>query len=92
MVAENDKMEKPSSNIVWALIGTILGCWPIGLVAIIKAAKVDQLWHKGYEEEAWEKSFEVKKWSIAAVVTSLVVFVLTIILYFGLLIAVAPKV
>ena len=45
-------MQKPDNNLVWAILITILCCWPFGIVAIIKAASVDGLWYSGRHDEA----------------------------------------
>ena len=34
----------PDSNLVWAILCTVLCCLPLGIVAIVKAASVEKLW------------------------------------------------
>ena len=74
----------PDSNLVWAILCTVLCCLPLGVVAIVKAASVDKLWMQGRKEEAKMAAKAAKSYSIWGAVISLVIFVL----YFILLLAV----
>lgn len=56
-------MQKPDNNLVWAILVTILCCLPFGIVAIIKAASVDNLWAAGKYDEAIQASADARKWS-----------------------------
>ena len=44
-------IQKPSNNLVLAIIGTVL-FWPISLWGLLKAVKVNRLWDEGKHEEA----------------------------------------
>lgn len=66
----------PDNNLVLAIVSTILCCWPVGLVAIIHATKVEKLWHSGQKELAKAKAEEAKNWAIGSIVLGVVVFVL----------------
>ena len=44
---QNTPMIKPDSNLVWAILTTLICCLPFGVVAIVKACKVDSLWANG---------------------------------------------
>lgn len=46
------RREKPDSWLVWAILSTVLCCLPLGVVSIIYAAKVDNLWAAGRYDEA----------------------------------------
>ena len=48
--------------LVQAILVTLCCCLPFGIVAIIKAAKVNELQAKGNYEEAVAASEEAKKW------------------------------
>lgn len=37
-------LQKPDNNLVWGILVTILCCLPFGIVSIIKASSVDNLW------------------------------------------------
>lgn len=70
----------PDNHMVWAILSTVMCCLPLGIVAIIKASKVEQLWYRGFHAEAQKAADEAKKWSIYSAVSIGVVVVLYIIL------------
>ena len=66
---KNESKLPPENNLVWAIIATLLCCWPFGIPAIISASKVDRLWAAGCHNEAVQAAADAKKWAtIAAVV------------------------
>ena len=79
-IDSNDKA--PDNNLVWAILCTVLCCLPLGIVAIIKSTKVNELWAQGDKEGAQKAADDAKKFSIwgAGIV---VVF---IVLYFILMV------
>ncbi|MDE5663271.1 MAG: CD225/dispanin family protein [Muribaculaceae bacterium] len=56
----------PPNYMVWAILTTILCCLPFGIVAIVKASQVNNLWMAGRTAEAMESSRAAKTWSIVA--------------------------
>ncbi len=70
-------MRKPDNYLVWAILSTVFCCIPLGIVAIVKASKVDALWAQGLQEEAIEAANDAKKWSIIGAVAG----VLGVVLY-----------
>jgi hypothetical protein len=56
-------MEKPPNHLFGAIVVTLLCCLPLGIVGIVKAAKVDGLYEQGRYEEAKEAS-EGAQWFI----------------------------
>lgn len=64
---------------VWAILSTILCCMPFGVVAIIKASKVEQLWYQGFHAEAQKAADDAKKWSIYSAVSIGAILVLYLI-------------
>lgn len=74
----------PDSNLVWAILCTVLCCIPFGVVAIVKAASVDKLWMQGRKEEAKMAAKAAKSYSIWGAVISL----LLIVMYFIVLLAI----
>lgn len=59
---------KPDSYLILSIIATIIGCLPLGIVAIIYASKVENLYFNGRYEEAYHASKEAKKWAIISLV------------------------
>ena len=52
--------QKPENWLIWAILSTVLCCLPLGIVSIIYATKVDNLWNAGQYEEA-EKASKTAK-------------------------------
>ena len=48
--------QKPDNWLVWAILSTVLCCLPLGVVSIIYATKVDNLWNAGQYAEAEKAS------------------------------------
>lgn len=71
---------KPKNYLALSIIATILCCWPLGIPAIVYAAKVDGLWNRGDYAGAAEASRKAKAWSIASAVTGGVIVLLYVIL------------
>lgn len=69
----------PENNLVWAILSTVLCCLPLGIVAIIKASKVDQLWYQGRHQEAIKAAEDAKKWSIYSAVSVGILVILYIV-------------
>lgn len=71
-------------NYLWQAIAvTILCCWPLGIPAIVYAAKVDSLRNAGNVPAALEASANAKKWCIIALCSGLVVMVLYVLVMVG---------
>lgn len=58
----------PPSNLVWAILSTVLCCIPLGIVSIVYASQVESEWNMGRHERAWRKSNLARNWAIAAAV------------------------
>lgn len=71
---------KPSSNLVWGILTTLLCCLPLGIVSIVQAAKVDGLYMAGRYAEAQSASDSARKWAIIAAATGLVLAALWVVL------------
>ncbi len=56
----------PDTYLVWAILSTILCCWPLGIPAIVHASKVEKLWNQGDKTGAREKSEQAKMWCLIA--------------------------
>ena len=57
---------KPSNNLVWGILTTILCCLPFGIVSIVFASKVDSLWYSGRYLEAKDAARKAATWAIVS--------------------------
>ncbi len=74
---QNNPMEaKPDNNLVWAILSTVLCCLPLGIVAIIKSTKVNELWAQGDYEGAKKAAADAKKFAIWGAAIAGIFFVL----------------
>lgn len=62
----------PPSNLMWAIAATVLCCAPLGIVAIINAARVAKCYRAGDIMGARSASQAAAWWSIAAIVVGVV--------------------
>ena len=74
----------PDSNMVWAILTTLLCCMPLGIIAIVKASQVESLWHQGFHKEAINAANSAKKWSITGALCGLFIIVAYFLFYFCL--------
>ncbi|WP_347373469.1 CD225/dispanin family protein [Aequorivita sp. Q41] len=70
----------PDNNLVWAILCTVLCCLPLGIVSIIKATKVKELWALGDTVGAQKAADDAKKWALWGAGISVIGIVLYIIL------------
>ena len=75
----------PDNNLVWAILCTVMCCMPLGIVAIIKATKVNTLWYQGDEEGAYKAAADAKKYSIWGAVSVGVIIILYFVVFAGIL-------
>lgn len=68
----NNSMPCPSSNLVWAILSTILCCLPTGIVAIVYACKVDNLYLMGNYQGAVDASNKARNWAIGGLIANIV--------------------
>ena len=74
---------KPENNMLWAILSTLFCCLPLGIVAIINAAKVDGLYRSGDYSGAQEAADNAKKYAQYG----LVIGIIWIVIYFFILMA-----
>ena len=74
---------KPDNNMLWAILSTLFCCLPLGIVAIINAAKVDGLYRSGDYSGAQEAADNAKKYAQYG----LVIGIIWIVMYFFILMA-----
>jgi hypothetical protein len=73
-----------NNNLVWAILSTIFCCWPLGIPAIVYAAKVDGLAARGDYQGAQDAANKAKMWSIwSAVAVGVLVIIYIVILVIG---------
>ena len=77
---------RPDSNMVWAILCTVLCCMPLGIVAIIQASGVNSAYDRGDYAEAENKAKSAKNWAIWGMVAGLIFGVL-----YGIFVAVAAS-
>jgi hypothetical protein len=75
---------KPDSYLAWAILSTLLCFWPIGIVSIIYAIKVDSKYFTGDYAGAEEASTKAKTFAIISVVAVLVIVPLYLAFSLGL--------
>lgn len=68
---------KPDSKMLWAILDTLFCCLPLGIVAIIKASKVDDLYASGNYDAALAAANEASKY----IKYSIIGFVIFVVLY-----------
>ncbi|MBQ6613281.1 MAG: CD225/dispanin family protein [Alistipes sp.] len=70
---------QPSNHLAFAIVSTLLFCWPFGIPAIVNASKVNRLWNQGQYNEAYAASARAKKWCITSLILGIVFWVIYII-------------
>ena len=75
----------PQSYLIWAILSTFLCCLPLGVVAIVYASRVENLYWNEMYDEALYASNKAKNWSIGAFIAGLGFY----LLYFTFIIIVA---
>ncbi len=86
----NASMPRPESNLVWAILCTVLCCLPLGIVSIVYASKVDGCYASGRYAEAVRNSKEALKWAKIGALLSVVFWILYVLIYvvaFGAMLA-----
>lgn len=60
-------LERPQNYLVFNILATALCCVPAGVVGIIYASKVDNLWNSGRYQEAEQAANNAKIWMLVSV-------------------------
>lgn len=68
----------PQNNLAFAIL-SIFCCWPLSIVAIVKANQVNDLWSQGRQAEAREASSQAATWATIALIVGLIVNVFVFI-------------
>lgn len=67
---------KPDNYMLWAILCTLFCCLPLGIVAIINAAKVDGLYRSGDYDGAQEAADNAKKYAQYGLIGGIIVGVI----------------
>lgn len=67
-----DEQACPPTNMVWAILSTLLCCQIFGIISIVYAAQVRSRFYAGDVEGARRYSDRAAMWSIASIVTGLI--------------------
>lgn len=73
---------QPDNYLTWAILSTIFCCLPFGIVAIVKASKVNGLYMSGQYAEAQAMSEDAKKWTLISAGSGLGLCILSFIVGF----------
>ena len=71
---------KPKNYMVPAILGVILGCWPLAVVAIVFAAQVDGTYKAGDYAGAESASNQAKLFTILSFVSIILLMILFVFL------------
>ncbi len=82
---------RPDSNLVWAILSTILCCVPLGIVSIVYASKVDSLWNIGAYREAYDAADKARKWAIWGAIIGGAWCVLIVVFYIAVIVVAASS-
>ncbi len=72
---------KPDNNLVWGIVTTLLCCLPLGIVSIIHATKVNDLYASGKYNEAQNEAKKAKQWAIYGLVAGIIGWIIYFVLY-----------
>lgn len=72
----------PDNHLVWAILSTCMCCLPFGVVSIVYAAQVENLYWKGRYEEAFDKANKARKWAIASAAAAATVWMIYALFFF----------
>jgi len=78
---EENYVPKPNSNLILAIFTTLCCCLPFGIVAIIKASKVDGLYLSKQYQAAQAYADDAKKWSLIGIGVGLAGSIIYMLIY-----------
>lgn len=77
----NNTPIKPDSGLVWGILTTLFCCLPFGIVSIVKATQVDNMWALGHYEQAQEAAKSAKRWALIAAICSIAVAIIYLLIF-----------
>ena len=72
---------RPNTYLVWAILTTIFCCLPFGIVSIVYASRVNDLYSAGRYDEAQEASKNAGRWALWSALASAIVAFLYILMW-----------
>lgn len=72
---------KPNNYMALAIFTTVCCCMPLGIVAIIKASKVNSLFYAKQYNAAILAANDAKKWSLIALIFGLAIGLIYLVIY-----------
>jgi hypothetical protein len=79
---EEPPMSCPDNYLVWAILLTICCCVPFGIVAIVKAASVNDKYRSGDYDGALRASQDAKKWCLIGLIAGVLFYIVYTAIYF----------
>ncbi len=79
---EEPPMPCPDNYLVWAILLTICCCVPFGIVAIVKAASVNDKYRSGDYDGALRASQDAKKWCLIGLIAGVLFYIVYTAIYF----------
>ena len=70
---------RPDNNLVWAILCTVLCCLPLGIVAIVKASSVNNLYDRGDYAGAEAAAKSAKSWAMWSAISAVVIWILYVL-------------
>ena len=67
---QGQRPPKPDNYLVWAILVTLFCCLPFGIVSIVYAAKVDNLYAMGDYVNAQQAAKNAKTWALWGAITA----------------------
>lgn len=55
--------ERPPTHLIWGVLATVVACNPVGIVSIVHAVRVDELWVRGDPDGARAASNAAARWA-----------------------------
>ena len=68
------QVEFVPNHLVWAILSTLFCCWPLGVVAIVYATRVDARRAGGDVAGAWDASRKARLWAMWSALSVLILF------------------
>lgn len=78
-VSETKPQYAPENYLIWAILSTLFCCWPVGIVSIVHATKVESKFNQGDYNGALDASQKAKKWAIISAISAGVFWLLYIL-------------
>jgi len=75
---------RPKNYLVESILALIFCCWPLGIVAVINASKVNKEYDLGNYEAAQKASDDAKKWMKYCIIAGAVIIVAYLIFLFAM--------